>query len=76
MVWAQWRSLRRADDYQRAQELEPLAIGFAVMIVSTFAGTILDAAEIGSTRQSFQITQAVGLLAWIGGRGWKLRPSA
>lgn len=76
IVWAQWRSLRRADDYQRTQELEALALGFAVMIVGTFVGTILDAAELGSARQSLQITQAVGLVAWIGVRGWKLRPRA
>ncbi len=36
-VWVQVRSLRWADEYQRVLRLEALAIGFAAVMVVSFA---------------------------------------
>jgi hypothetical protein len=69
LVWAQLRSLRRADEYQRMVQLEALAIGFGAVIVVALAGGLLDAAGLGDPRQSLQITFTVGLFAWIGALG-------
>jgi hypothetical protein len=66
LVWAQLRSLRRADEYQRVLQLEAMAIGFAVAMVLALLGGLLDAARIGSARQSLQLTFIVGTVAWLG----------
>jgi hypothetical protein len=65
LVWAQMRSLRRADEYQRIMQLEAMAIGFGAAIVLSLAGGLLDAAGIGDPRQSLQVTFIVGTLAWV-----------
>ena len=73
LVWAQLRSLRRADEYQRIAQLEAMAVGFATMIVLALVGGLLDAAGIGDPRQSLQITFIGGTLAWIAAGAVKAR---
>ena len=65
LVWAQLRSLRRADEYQRIVQLEAMAIGFGTVIVVSLAGGLLDGAGIGDPRQSLPVTFILGILAWI-----------
>jgi hypothetical protein len=65
LVWSQLRGLRRADDRQRMMQLEAMAVGFGAVIFLSFAGGLLDAASIGSARQSLQVTFIVGTLAWV-----------
>ncbi len=66
MVWAQWRSLRRADEYQRGVQLAAMAVGFGTTLTAAMFGGLLDAADLGSARQSLQVTVMVGVLAWVG----------
>ena len=66
LVWAQLRSLRRADEYQRIMQLEAMAIGFGAVIMLSLAGGLLDGAGIGDPRQWLQVTSIVGVLAWAG----------
>ena len=66
LVWAQVRSLRRADELQRTVQLEAMAIGFGAVVMLAFAGGVLDAAGVGDPRQSLQVTFIGGTLAWIG----------
>jgi hypothetical protein len=66
LVWAQWRSLRRADEYQRIVQLEALAFGFATVMVISLTAGLLDGAGIGEPTQFLQITFIGGVLAWIG----------
>jgi hypothetical protein len=76
LVWAQLRSLRRADEYQRIIQLQAMSIGFAAVILLALLGGLLDAAGIGSAAQALQITFIVGVLTWIGARGvltWRAR---
>jgi hypothetical protein len=65
LVWAQLRSLRRADEYQRVVQLEAMATGFATVMVLSLAGGILDAGGIGDPRQSLQVTFIAGTLTWL-----------
>jgi hypothetical protein len=65
LVWAQWRALRRADEYQRTIQLEAMAVGFAAMLVASFLGGLLDAADVGSPSQSLQITFMAGTIGWL-----------
>ena len=67
LVWmavAQVRILKRADEYERIVQLEALAIGFGATILLAAAAGVLDAARIGSTRQSLQIIFIGGVIAW------------
>ncbi len=67
LVWmavAQVRILKRADEYQRIVQLESLAIGFGATILLAAAGGVLDAARIGTTRQSLQVVFIGGVTAW------------
>lgn len=76
LVWAQLRSLRRADEYQRLIQLQAMAIGFGVVILLALLGGLLDAAGIGTAAQSLQITFIAGVLTWIGALGvltWRSR---
>jgi len=66
LVWAQLRSLRRADEYQRVVQLEAMAIGFAAVILLSLVGGLLDAANLGDPRQSLQVTFIAGILVWVG----------
>lgn len=75
LVWAQVRILRRSDDYQRVLHLEAMAFGFAVVIAASFGGSLLDAARVGSARQSLQVAFQAGLLAWLAALAWKLKPA-
>ncbi len=65
LVWAQLRSLRRADEYQRIGQLEAMAVGFGAMVLVALAGGLLDGAGLGDPRQSLQVTFAVGVLSWL-----------
>jgi hypothetical protein len=65
LVRAQLRGLARADEYQRTVQLEAMAVGFGVAIVASMTGGLLDAAGIGDSRQSLQVTFIAGTLAWI-----------
>ncbi len=69
LVWAQLRSLRRADELQRIVQLEAMAIGFGATLLLALLGGLLDAAGIGDPRQSLQITFIGGMLAWLGALG-------
>jgi len=73
LVWAQLRSLRRADEYQRIVQLEAMAIGFATVIVLSMAGGLLDAAGIGDPAQSLQVTFIAGTLTWVAALAVKSR---
>ena len=73
LVWTQLRSLRRADEYQRVILLEAMSIGFAVVLILSLAGGLLDAAGLGDPGQSLQITFVAGVLAWVGALAVKLR---
>ena len=66
LVASQVRGLRRADELQRIDQLEALAVGFAVAVLVAFAGGLADAAGIGSTRQSLQLAFILPVVAWIG----------
>ncbi len=74
LVWAQLRALRRADELQRVTQLEALAIGFATTIVLALLGGLLDAAGVGSTSQTLQVTFIGGVLAWVLALGLLNRP--
>jgi len=65
LAWAQVRSLRRADEFQRIVQLEAMAVGFGTVIVLAMIGGLLDAAGIGSARQSLQVTFIAGTVAWV-----------
>jgi hypothetical protein len=71
LVWAQLRSLGRADEFQRMMQLEAMAIGFGTVVVLAMTGGLLDAAGIGNPAQSLQITFIGGILAWVGALGVK-----
>ena len=73
LAWAQWRMLRRSDEFQRLAHLEALAIGFAVAMLAALTGGLLDAANIGSTAQWLQITFTGGILAWVVALALRLR---
>jgi hypothetical protein len=72
LVWAQMRSLRRSDEYQRKVQLEAMAIGFGTVMLLALAGGLLDAAQIGDPRQSLQVTFIAGILTWIAALAIKL----
>jgi hypothetical protein len=74
LVRAQLRILRRADDYQRTLHLEAMAFAFGVALAVSFVGGLLDAARVGSARQSLQIGFIAGLLSWLSALAWKLKP--
>jgi len=73
LAWAQWRMLRRSDEFQRVAHLEALAIGFAVAMLAALTGGLLDAANVGSTAQWLQITFIGGVLAWVAALALRLR---
>lgn len=66
LVWIQVQALRRADELQRQTQLESLAIGFAVMVLCSLVGGVLDGASIGHPAQFLQISFIAGILAWAG----------
>jgi hypothetical protein len=65
LAWAQVRALRRADELQRVQMLEAMAVGFGAMVVLSLSGGLLDAADLGDPRQSLQITLIAGVVVWV-----------
>lgn len=75
LIWAQLRSLRRADEFQRIVQLEAMAIGFGTAITLALAGGLLDAADLADARQSLQITFLAGVMAWIGSLAVMSRPA-
>lgn len=75
LVRAQWRSLRRADEYQRLVQLEAMAVGFGAAVTAALTGGLLDAAHLGNARQSLQIAFLAGILAWIVALAVRSRPA-
>jgi hypothetical protein len=71
--WAQVRSLRRADEYQRTLQLEAMAVGFAVAMAVALVGGLVDTADVGSSTQFLQITFIAGIVSWAGTLAMKLR---
>ncbi|MFD3466669.1 hypothetical protein ACFWWM_09945 [Streptomyces sp. NPDC058682] len=65
IVRAVIRSLRRADEYQRRRQLEALAIGFGVLLMSIFTIGLLQTAGVGDLRQLVQISFLGSILIWI-----------
>ncbi len=70
-MWAEVRSLRRADEYQRLLQLQAYAVGFAVVVLLLQVASLLAAAELMDSRQGMQISFIGGLLAWAGVRAVK-----
>jgi len=71
IVRAVVRSLRRADEYQRRQQLEALAIGFGVLIMAIYAIGLLQAGGVGDLRQLVQISFIASIAIWIA--AWLLK---
>jgi hypothetical protein len=65
IVRAVVRGLRRADEYQARQQLEAMAIGFGVQMMSIFTIGQLQAADVGNLRQLVQISFVASILVWI-----------
>jgi hypothetical protein len=65
LAWAQLRALRRADELQRVQMLQAMAMGFGAMVLLSLGGGLLDAADLGDPRQSLQVTFIAGVLIWV-----------
>src|SRR3712207_39095 len=74
-MWAEVRSLQRADEYQRLLQLQALAVGFAVVVVLLQAASVLVAAQVMDARQGLQISFVGGLVGWLGVRALKARKS-
>jgi hypothetical protein len=74
-MWAELRSLQRADEYQRMLQLQALAVGFAVVVVLLQVVSLLVAAQLMDARQGLQISFIGGLMAWLGVRALKARKS-
>ena len=72
-VWVEARSLRRADEYQRIIRLEALAVGFATVMVLSFAGGLLDELGLADARQWLSVTVGAGVLAWATALGVKTK---
>src|SRR3954451_6630263 len=72
-MWAEVRSLRRADEYQRMLQLQALAVGFAVVVVVLQVVSLLVAAQLMDARQALQISFIGGLVAWLGVRALQAR---
>ena len=74
-MWAELRSLQRADEYQRMLQLQALAVGFAVVVVLLQVVSVLVAAQLMDGRQGLQISFLGGLAGWLGVRALKARKS-
>ena len=72
-VWAQVRSLRRADEYQRIVRLEAIAIGFGTVMVLFFTAGMLNALGVGEPRQFYEPVFIVGVVVWAAAHGIKSR---
>ena len=71
--WAQLRSIRRSDEYQRTRQLEALAIGFGAAMLVLLIGELLHAANVGSGVQFLQITFVAGIISWVTALAVRLR---
>ena len=72
-VWVEARTLRRADEYQRIMRLEALAVGFATVMVLSFAGGLLDELGVVRARESLSVTVPAGIVAWATALGVKTK---
>ncbi|MCU1370935.1 MAG: hypothetical protein JWO77_2129 [Ilumatobacteraceae bacterium] len=63
--WAQLRTLRRSDEYQRTVHLEAMSVGFAVAMFVAMGGGLLSGADVGSDAQYLQVTFIAGILSWV-----------
>jgi hypothetical protein len=66
LVWAQLRTLQRADELQRTIQLESMALGFGVTLLLALLGGIVAGAGLANPTQWLQITFIGGVLAWVG----------
>ncbi len=74
-MWAELRSMQRADEYQRLLQLQALAVGFAVVVLLLQVASLLVAAQLMDARQGLQISFLGGLMGWLGVRALKARKS-
>lgn len=65
LVWGQIRTVRRADEFQRMQQLQALSIGFAVLVVLLAGVGLLHAAGMGDLAQQTQVALLAGILGWV-----------
>ncbi len=61
---AEVRDLRRADEYQRTLLLEALALGFAVVVVLLFLGSLLTSGGVGDARVWLHVGFIGGVVGW------------
>ena len=61
---AELRDLRRADEYERTLLLEALALGFVVVIVLLFLGSLFASGGVGDPRVWLNVSFIGGLLGW------------
>jgi hypothetical protein len=73
IVRAVVRGLQRADEYQRRHQLEAMAMGFGVMMMSIFTVGLLQAADIGDPRPQVQISFIGSMLVWVGAQWYPTR---
>src|SRR6478735_5306111 len=64
--WAQLRILRRADELERLQYLEAMAVGFGAVMILLVTGSVLDAAQLAAPRQWLRVAFFGGVVGWTG----------
>ena len=70
---AELRDLRRADEYERTLLLEALALGFVVVIVLLFLGSLATSGGVGDPRVWLNVSFIGGLLGWSAIKALKTR---
>ncbi len=70
---AELRDLRRADEYERTLLLEALALGFVVVIVLLFLGSLFASGGVGDPRVWLNVSFIGGLLGWSAIKAFKTR---
>ncbi len=70
---AELRDLRRADEYERTLLLEALALGFVVVIVLLFLGSLFASGGVGDPRVWLSVSFIGGLLGWSAIKAFKTR---
>ena len=66
LVRSQLRAVRRADEFQRGQQLAAMAVGFAATVMLSLAGSLLVSGSADADpAQWLQITFIGGVLAWV-----------
>ncbi|MGY1761013.1 hypothetical protein ACI79G_07215 [Geodermatophilus sp. SYSU D00779] len=70
---AELRDLRRADEYERTLLLEALALGFVVVIVLLFLGSLFASGGVGDPRVWLNVSFIGGVLGWSAIKALKTR---